>query len=146
MKHIAVLNGPNLNLLGKREPEIYGTETLDDIRRWVESELRAIDPDVDVSEWHQYNNEGDMIDAIHRYGFEQDGIVLNPGAWSHYSYALRDAIAAVETPVIEVHLSNPHAREEFRDRSVIAEVCAGRITGLGKSGYLLACLALTRTE
>lgn len=146
MKHIAVLNGPNLNLLGKREPEIYGTETLDDIRRWVESELRAIDPDVDVSEWHQYNNEGDMIDAIHRHGFELDGIVLNPGAWAHYSYALRDAIASVETPVMEVHLSNPHAREEFRDRSVIAEVCAGRITGLGKNGYLLACLALTRTE
>jgi len=146
MKHIAVLNGPNLNILGKREPEIYGTETLDDIRRWVETELKAIDPDIDVSEWHQYNNEGDMIDAIHRYGFEQDGIVLNAGAWAHYSYALRDAIAAVETPVIEVHLSNPHAREEFRDRSVITEVCTGCITGLGKNGYLLACLALTRIE
>lgn len=146
MKHIAILNGPNLNLLGQREPEVYGTETLDDIRRWVESELRAIDPEIDISEWHQYNSEGDMIEAIHRFGFELNGIVINPGAWTHYSYAIRDAIASVPAPVIEVHLSNPHAREEFRDKSVLAPVCAGRITGLGKNGYLLACLASAREE
>jgi 3-dehydroquinate dehydratase-2 len=144
MKHIAILNGVNLNLLGRREPDIYGSESLDDIRRWVEDNLKNYDPDIDISEWHQFNSEGDMIDAVHRFGFELDGIVINPGAWAHYSYALRDALASVPIPVIEVHLSNPHAREEFRDKSVIAGVCAGRITGLGKLGYLLACLALSR--
>jgi 3-dehydroquinate dehydratase-2 len=141
MKHIAVLNGPNLNLLGKREPDIYGNETLDDIRRWVEGKLKAANPDIDISEWHQFNSEGDMIDAIQKHGYELDGIIINPGAWAHYSYAIRDAIASVPAPVIEVHLSNPHAREQFRDKSVIAAVCAGRIVGLGKAGYFLACLA-----
>ena len=144
MKHIAILNGPNLNLLGKREPDIYGNETLDDIRRWVEDELNKYDPDIGIAEWLQFNSEGDMIDAIHRYGYELHGIVINPGAWTHYSYAIRDAISSVPAPVIEVHLSNPDAREEFRHHSVIAAVCAGRITGLGKMGYLLACMALSK--
>ncbi len=144
MKHIAILNGPNLNLLGKREPDIYGTDTLDDIRRWVEDKVRAYDPDIDITEWHQFNNEGDMIEAIQKFGYELDGIIINPGAWTHYSYAIRDAITSVPAPVIEVHLSNPHAREEFRGHSVMAAVCAGRITGLGKMGYLLGCIALSK--
>jgi 3-dehydroquinate dehydratase-2 len=144
MKHIAVLDGPNLNLLGKREPEVYGNESLGDIRKWVESKLPTMNLDIQVATWEQYNSEGDMIDAIQRNGFELSGILINPGAWTHYSYAIRDAIASVPCPVIEVHLSNPHAREEFRDRSVIAEVCAGRITGLGKLGYLLGCIALSK--
>jgi len=142
MKRIAILNGPNLNLLGKRELDVYGKDTLDDIHNWVESKLKSMNIAVQIVAWEQYNSEGDMIDAIQKYGYELDGIIINPGAWTHYSYAIRDAIASIPAPVIEVHLSNPHAREEFRGHSVLAAVCKGRITGLGKMGYLLGCIAL----
>ncbi|MDE6853482.1 MAG: type II 3-dehydroquinate dehydratase [Muribaculaceae bacterium] len=141
MKYILILNGPNLNLLGRREPDIYGTATLSDIISSLEdafpqTALRHI----------QSNHEGALIDAIHQHGFEPDclGIVLNAGAFTHYSYAIADAIAAVSTPVVEVHMSNVHAREEFRRRSVIAPVCRGSISGFGADSYRLAVEALLR--
>jgi 3-dehydroquinate dehydratase-2 len=134
---IAVINGPNLNLLGLREPHIYGTATLADIERSIREELAGEDLEL---EFFQSNDEGAIIDELHaaRYERAADAIVINPGAYTHYSIAIRDAISAISLPVIEVHLSNIHAREEFRHRSVVAGVCAGRIEGLGWRGYLLA--------
>jgi 3-dehydroquinate dehydratase-2 len=131
---ILVLNGPNLNLLGTRETDIYGLTSLAEI----EAGLRAAFPDVTFA-FAQHNGEGALVDALHaaeRDGL--DGVVLNPGAYGHTSVALRDAIAAVSPPVVEVHLSNVHAREAFRRRLVLAPVCAGVITGLGPAGYHLA--------
>ncbi len=129
---IVIINGPNLNLLGKREPAVYGTHTLWDI----ETELKKKFPNVTL-EFYQYNSEGDIIDRLHQ-SMQVDGIILNAGAFTHYSYAIRDAIAAIQVPVIEVHLSNIHAREEFRHRSVLAPVCKGVITGFGVGSYELA--------
>ena len=131
---IMIINGPNLNILGKREPEIYGTTTLSDI----EKRLRQKFPKVDL-EFFQSNSEGPIVDALHK-AFEGsvDGVVLNPGAFTHYSYAIRDAVAALKTPVIELHISNVYAREEFRHESVIAAACKGVIAGLGVRGYELA--------
>ena len=130
---ILILNGPNLNLLGKREPEIYGSETLEDIAK----SLKAKFPDIDF-QWEQSNSEGRLIDILQTS--EAAGVVFNPGAFTHYSYALYDCIKAVEYkyPVVEVHISNINRREEFRRKSVIAPACAGTISGLGTKGYELA--------
>lgn len=135
LPHILILNGPNLNRLGKREPDVYGTDTLTDLEQRLFQFAEGIQTELT---FFQSNHEGDLIDALHEAEEQYDGIVLNPGAFSHYSYALRDAVAAISIPVIEVHLSNPHAREEFRHRSVIAPVARGQITGLGFEGYKLA--------
>lgn len=147
---ITIINGPNLNLLGHREPEIYGTETLEDINLWLTKRFENVRRFGDSAfdgvwlEFFQSNCEGEIIDKIHQAGFNpaMHGIVINPGAYAHYSIAIRDAIAAVEVPVIEVHLSNIHSREEFRHRSVTAPACKGIISGLGKEGYALAIESL----
>ena len=140
MKYILIINGPNLNLLGRREPEIYGSRALDDINR----DLAATLPDGLCLETEQYSGEGEIIDALHRAGFDPDclGIVLNAGAYTHYSYAIADAIAAISVPVVEAHISNVHAREDFRRTSVIAPVCAGTISGFGEASYRLALEAI----
>ncbi|MBN1399176.1 MAG: type II 3-dehydroquinate dehydratase [Bacteroidetes bacterium] len=131
---ILIINGPNLDILGKREPKIYGTTTLSDI----EKRLKKKFPKVKL-EFYQSNSEGPIIDALHTaLDGSVNGVVLNPGAFTHYSYAIRDAAAAVKVPVIEVHLSNVDAREEFRRVSVTAPVCKGVIAGFGVRGYELA--------
>jgi 3-dehydroquinate dehydratase-2 len=132
---ILVLSGPNLNLLGRREPGIYGATTLDEIHEAMLDAATARGFEL-VS--FQSNYEGALVDHIHRYGWIASGIIINPGALTHYSIAVRDAIAAVPAQTIEVHLSNTAAREPFRHRSVIAPVARGTITGLGPSSYLLA--------
>ncbi len=141
MKKVLVINGPNLNLLGQREKNFYGTETLEAIAKKVSDEGDKLGIEVDFI---QSNHEGEIIDKIHEargtYGF----IIINPGAYTHYSYAIRDAIKGVEIPAIEVHLSNVHAREEFRSKSVIAPVCIGQISGLGSYGYILALSAVAK--
>ena len=141
MVSVLVLNGPNLNLLGKREPGVYGSETLDDIIVRLQAVMRELGAQM---EHVQSNHEGVLIDAIHQAKGVHQGIVFNPGAFTHYSYALRDAIAAVSLPVIEVHISNVHARESFRHHSVIAPVALGQIVGLGSDGYEWAVRALVR--
>lgn len=135
MKHILVINGPNLNLLGVREPGVYGSETLHDVIARIQK--RAEELGLSVS-FFQSNGEGEIIDAIHQAMGKFDGIIMNPGAYTHYSYAIRDALSSVKVPCIEVHISNIHTREEFRHTSVTAPVCVGQITGLGTKGYLLA--------
>ncbi len=131
---ILVLNGPNLNLLGTRETHIYGAFTLEQL----ETDLRAAFPKLSLT-FFQSNHEGALVDRLHQAHREEvSGIVLNPGAYTHTSVALRDAIAAIEPPVIEVHLSNVYAREEFRHQSLLAPVCRGQISGLGAKGYHLA--------
>lgn len=139
---IGIINGPNLNLLGKREPTIYGTESLDDINNWILDRVAPLGADGLI--FVQSNSEGELVTAIQEMGYDQavKGIVLNPGAYAHYSLAIRDAIASVPVPVVEVHLSNIHAREEFRHRSVTAGACRGMICGLGKMSYVLAVEAL----
>lgn len=164
---IVVINGPNLNLLGRREPEIYGSESLEDINSWLikrfesrniywrnrdeayiaQSEKQVREEEYADGIWlefYQSNCEGDLVTAIQKYGFnpQVSGIVINPGAYAHYSIALRDAIAAVPVPVVEVHLSNIHSREEFRHRSVTAPVCRGIISGFGRMSYALAIESL----
>ena len=132
---ILVINGVNLNMTGKREQGIYGTETLASI----ESELAAFaKKNGHTAEFFQSDLEGDICTAIQNAEGAYDGIVLNAGAYTHYSYAIRDAIAAVKVPVVEVHMSNVHAREEFRKRSVLTEVCRGEVLGFGKNSYFLA--------
>jgi 3-dehydroquinate dehydratase-2 len=131
---ILVVNGPNLNLLGKREPAVYGTTTLWDI----ESRLKDRFPAVKF-EFFQSNSEGALIDCLHKaMDGAFDGVVINPGAYAHYSYAIRDAISALQTPVVEVHLSNVHAREQFRRHSVTASVCKGVVVGFGSMSYEFA--------
>jgi len=136
---LLILNGPNLNLLGIREPEIYGTETLDDISDWLNRQADANSHDIT---WFQSNHEGDLIDQIHESINLFDGVILNPGALTHYSYALRDAIASVQIPTIEVHLSKISDREDFRKVSVIKDKCISQISGLGKYVYLEAIKSL----
>lgn len=135
---IQIINGPNINLLGKREPSIYGSVTFEDFL----IELRANYPDVEIS-YYQSNTEGELIDKIQETGFDVDGIILNAGAYTHTSIALQDAIRAVTSPVVEVHISNVHARESFRHKSMIAEACKGVICGFGLKSYQLALEALT---
>ncbi|MEE0682608.1 MAG: type II 3-dehydroquinate dehydratase [Candidatus Gastranaerophilaceae bacterium] len=133
--HILLLNGPNLNLTGVREQDVYGSTTLAEIEKLLTA--RASDFGIDVT-CIQSNCEGALIDALHNAMNQCDGVILNPGALSHYSYALRDAIAASNLPAIEVHMSNISAREPFRSTSVLTPVCKGSIVGLGYRGYLLA--------
>ena len=136
---ILIVNGPNLNLLGKREPEKYGTLSLWDI----ENRLKEKFPSLKL-EFYQSNVEGELVNALHKaMDGMADGVVINPGAYGHYSYAIRDAVAALKIPVIEVHITNIHAREEFRRNSVIAPVCKGVIAGFGMASYELAVRFLT---
>jgi len=131
--HIAIINGPNLNLLGTREPEVYGNQTFE---QYYDS-LRAKYPAVEFS-YFQSNVEGELINELQRLGFSVDGIIINPGGYTHTSVAIGDAIAAITTPVIEVHISNVHAREEFRRLSHVSGKAKGTIAGLGLKGYELA--------
>lgn len=130
MKKILIINGPNLNLLGKREPEIYGHQTFEDYFEVLKKTFPAVE-----LHYFQSNTEGFLIDKIHEVGFSFDGIVFNPGAYTHTSVALRDAIAGITTPVIEVHISNTAAREAFRHYSYTAPKCIGSVIGLGLKGY-----------
>lgn len=134
---IQIINGPNINLLGKREPSVYGSRSFDDYLK----ELVERYPQVEFS-YYQSNVEGEMINKIHEVGFDYDGIVLNAGAYTHTSIALQDAIRAVTTPVIEVHISNVHQREEFRHKSMISCACVGVICGFGLDSYRLGVEAL----
>ena len=139
MKKVLVLNGPNLNMLSIREPGIYGNQTLDEINANILSYAKGLDIQCD---FYQSNSEGNIIDAIHSVRQNYDGCIINAGAYTHYSYAILDAIKAVDKPFIEVHLSNVHAREEFRHTSVIAPDCVGSIAGFGKNSYFLAVNAM----
>lgn len=138
---ILILNGPNINLLGKREPTVYGSRGFDDYFQ----ELQAQYPDVTL-EYFQSNVEGFMIDKLHEVGFSYDGVILNAGAYTHTSIALQDAIRAITTPVIEVHISNVHKREEFRHKSMISCACMGVICGFGLDSYRLALEALLHAK
>ncbi len=139
MIRVSLIHGPNLNLLGNRETEVYGRDSFDDINKKIKLRGQANGMEVRI---FQSNHEGEIIDAIHEAKTAADGLVINPGAFTHYSYAIRDAITAVRLPTIEVHLTNVHAREEFRHRSVISPVVAGQIVGLGTLVYLLALDAI----
>jgi 3-dehydroquinate dehydratase-2 len=130
---IAIINGPNLNLLGKREPTVYGNQSFEEYF----NELKSLFPSVEFS-CYQSNVEGELINELQRVGFDFDGIVLNPGGYTHTSVAIGDAIAAIKTPVVEVHISNVHAREDFRKMSHVSAKAAGSIFGLGLRGYELA--------
>lgn len=134
---IQIINGPNINLLGKREPSIYGSQSFED---YLEA-LKARYPNV-TFEYYQSNVEGEMINKIHEVGFDFDGVILNAGAYTHTSIALQDAIRSVKTPVIEVHISNVHKREEFRHKSMISCACVGVICGFGLDSYRLAVEAM----
>lgn len=138
MKKILIVNGPNLNLLGIREPGIYGNDSLESINKNLEQKASELNCSV---EFYQSNCEGEIIDKLHAAMGVFDSIIINPGAYTHYSIAIRDAISAIKIPTIEVHLSNIYDREEFRHKSVIAPVCAGQIAGFGALGYELALIA-----
>jgi 3-dehydroquinate dehydratase-2 len=140
-RRILVLNGPNLNLLGTREVDVYGAATLEDILDAIRAAAAERDVVIDAV---QSNNEGALIDALHEARTAADGVIFNPGAYTHYSIALRDAIASIDVPVVETHLSNVHARESFRHTSVVTGVCVGVIAGFGTDSYLLALDALLR--
>lgn len=137
---ILVINGPNLNMLGIREPGIYGASTLSDLETMIKEKAQELNTEVS---FFQSNIEGEIINAIHSAHNNYDGIIINPGAFTHYSYALHDALGSVNVPAIEVHISNIHKREEFRHKSVTAPACIGQICGLGFKGYILALEALT---
>jgi 3-dehydroquinate dehydratase-2 len=137
---IQIINGPNLNLLGKREPEKYGTETFENYL----GTLQKAFPDVQI-DYYQSNVEGEIINKIHEAGFTYDGIILNAGGYTHTSVAIGDAVAAVKAPVIEVHITNISAREEFRHNSIVGKFCSGSIIGLGLFGYKLAAEAIVNS-
>lgn len=139
MKKILVLLGPNLNMVGVREKGIYGIENADTINKQIEEYAKSCDFNCEI---YQSNHEGDLIDKIHSSLDSFDGAIINAGALTHYSYALRDAIASVNIPYIEVHMSNIYKREEFRHHSVISTVCVGQISGFGKTSYFLGIEAL----
>lgn len=130
---IAIINGPNLNLLGKREPEVYGSQSFEEYFKTLKSKFPTVD-----FHYYQTNVEGELINELQRVGFEYDGIILNPGGYTHTSVALGDCIAAIKAPVIEVHISNIHAREDFRKISHVSAKAKGSIVGLGMKGYELA--------
>jgi 3-dehydroquinate dehydratase-2 len=132
---ISIINGPNLNLLGTREPEIYGSETFEQYLDSLRRKYSGLDID-----YFQSNVEGELINELQRVGFSSDGIIMNPGGYTHTSVAIGDCIASIRTPVIEVHISNVHAREEFRKISMVSGKCRGTIAGLGLKGYELALL------
>lgn len=138
---ITIINGPNLNLLGKREPEIYGSKNFEQYFK----DLQARFSEIELF-YYQSNVEGELINKIQEYGFENDAIIINPGGYTHTSVAIGDAIAAIPAPVIEVHISNVAAREEFRKISHVSAKCKGTISGLGLKGYELAILSLLRTK
>lgn len=138
---IQIINGPNLNLLGKREPDTYGNQSFEDFF----STLKTRFPKVELN-YFQSNVEGELVNKLHEVGFSYDGIILNAGAYTHTSVALHDAIAAIKTPVVEVHISNVYAREEFRHKSLITSKCIGLITGFGMESYSLALTYLTRSK
>ena len=140
MKKIIVINGPNLNMLGQREPDKYGNETLEEINRRISRESEKLGAEC---EFFQSNVEGDLVTAIQNAA-GKDGVILNAGAYTHYSIAIRDAVAAIPAPTVEVHMSNVCAREEFRHSSVIAAVCKGTIAGFGADSYILALRALAK--
>ncbi len=140
---ILVMNGPNLNLLGEREPSVYGDNSLAAINERLKSEAEKNGAEI---EFYQSNCEGELIDRLHSARLEFDSVILNAGAYTHYSYAIRDAISAIKIPVIEVHLSNVHAREEFRHHSVISAVCKGTIAGFGEQSYFMALYYLLKTQ
>ncbi|HLV24605.1 MAG TPA: type II 3-dehydroquinate dehydratase [Moheibacter sp.] len=139
MFQIQIINGPNLNLLGVRQPEIYGNQHFEDYFMKLRQDFPSL-----AIHYFQSNHEGDLIDKLHQVGFEYDGIVLNPGAYTHYSYAIADAISAVTTPVVEVHISDIYAREDFRKISVTGEHCIQIISGKGLDGYKTAIEVLLR--
>jgi len=136
---IIIINGPNLNLLGTREQHIYGKQTMDDYLTKAREEFNGVELD-----YYQSNVEGELINKLHQVGFSYDGIILNAGGYTHTSVAIADAIAAIKTPVIEVHLSNTAAREDYRKISLIASKCKGTIAGFGMTSYDLAILSLIR--
>ncbi len=136
---ILVMHGPNLNLLGEREPGYYGSDSFASVNKEIEQKAAELGLECEI---FQSNGEGELIDKLHQARLGCAGVVLNAGAYTHYSYAIRDAIAAIKIPVVEVHMSNIHARDEFRHNSVIAAVCAGQIAGFGKNSYLLGVQAL----
>ena len=131
--NILVINGPNLNLLGTREPEIYGTDTLEELMMWLETNPISSDHSF---KFYQSNHEGEIIDSIHDERHWADGIIINPAAFTHYSYAIRDAISSVNIPSVEVHLSDILTREDFRQLSVIKPVCVAQVSGMGKNSYM----------
>ena len=140
--NLLFINGPNLNLLGKRESDIYGIESLDQIINWVTERIKTNENEI---HWFQSNSEGKIIDKLHwALNNDVDGIIINPGAYTHYSIAIRDAISSIKIPTIEVHLSDIENRENFRKISVIKDVCISQISGLGKIGYLKAAQALIK--
>ena len=134
---ISIINGPNLNLLGKREPDVYGSQSFAEYYQLLQQQY----PDVQFS-YFQSNVEGELINELQRVGFDYDGILFNPGGYTHTSVAIGDAIAAIKTPVIEIHISNVHAREDFRKISHVSAKCKGTISGLGMNGYRLGVEAL----
>ncbi len=140
---VLVIHGPNLNLLGERQPQIYGSQTLGEINELIVTSAAEFGVDVDCA---QYNGEGEIIDAIHAARESFDAIVINPGAYSHYSHAIADAIAAVPIPVVEAHLSNISAREPHRRVSVTAGACTGSVSGFGANSYILALRAALRIQ
>lgn len=141
MKHLIIINGPNLNLLGRREPEIYGNRSFEDYLESLKADFQQV-----LIDYYQSNVEGEIINKLHEVGFSYDGIILNAGGYSHTSVAIHDAIAAITTPVIEVHISNIYAREEYRRHSLLSDACRGVICGLGLDGYRYAVEAFERKE
>lgn len=138
---ILIIHGPNLNLLGEREPGIYGNQSYETLNNMITSHVESLGYDCEI---FQSNHEGAIIDRLHQARLDSLGVVLNAGAYTHYSYAIRDAIATIKIPVIEVHISNVHNREEFRHNSVISPVCKGTILGFGRDSYILGVTGLVR--